>query len=250
MLLKFAYDGTKFYGYQRQPDLPTVEGEILRVLRENGIAEDMKSASRTDRGVSALGNVILIHTNMEPRKVIGILNSNLDRIYFHSFSLHNLNPRHAEKRWYRYHLFDFNYDLKKLKYAARMFEGEHDFKNFTRARKNTVVRIDKISVKKEGNMIYIDFFARNYLWNLIRRLVAAMVKYASGMEFGEEIFEKRMNFGIAPPEPLVLMDVRYPFPFEHIGFPRRLREKMVINYLAGMVYLYLGGENYKSFNFI
>ncbi len=60
MLLKFAYDGTKFYGYQRQPDKPTVEGEIISVLRDSGLDATIKSASRTDRGVSALGNVIYL----------------------------------------------------------------------------------------------------------------------------------------------------------------------------------------------
>ena len=73
MLLKFAYDGTKFFGYQRQKDIPTVEGSVLQVLRKFGIANNLKSASRTDRGVSALGNVIQLHTSMDPMDVIGIL---------------------------------------------------------------------------------------------------------------------------------------------------------------------------------
>ncbi len=239
MLLKFAYDGTKFYGYQRQKDVPTVEGEILKVLKEQKIADELKSASRTDRGVSALGNVIKVDTLMNAKNVIGILNSKLNWIYFHSYSLKDVNPRHAEIRWYRYHIFDFGYELERWREAAKIFEGINDFRNFTRARKNTVLRIQKIEVRKEANVILLDFFARNYLWNLIRRIVAAMEKYASGKEFGNEIFEKKMNFGVAPPEPLVLMDVDYGFPFEYVGFPKKVREKMAVRYLQRIFYAYL-----------
>ncbi len=250
MLLKFAYDGTKFYGYQRQKNLPTVEGEILKVLRKYGIAENLRSASRTDRGVSALGNVIQITTDMEPRKIIGILNSNLQWIYFHSFAPQDINPRHAEKRWYRYHLYDLGYNLDALRKAANIFKGEHDFRYFTRARKNTVIRIEDIKIEKQGHIILIDFYARNYLWNLIRRIVAAMEKYALGFEFGEEVFERKFNFGLAPPEPLILMDVQYKFPFITVGIPKKLRKDMAIKYLQGLIYAYLSGENYKSFKFI
>lgn len=250
MLLKFAYDGMKFYGYQRQKNVRTVEGDIINVLRKFSIAENIKSASRTDRGVSALGNVIQIKTNMDVKKLMGILNSNLQHIYFHSYALENLNPRHAERRWYRYHLMDLGYDVNALKQAAAIFEGEHDFRYFTRVRKNTVLKIDKIDVEKNGSIITIDFYARNYLWNLIRRIVAAMEKFALGYEFDEEVFDKRYNFGLASPEPLVLMDVEYNFPFVQVGIPRKLRRELARKYLQSLIYAYLSGENYKSFKFI
>jgi tRNA pseudouridine38-40 synthase len=153
MLLKFAYDGSKFYGYQRQKDLPTVEGEILKVIKKYKIADNLRSASRTDRGVSALGNVIWLKTEMDARDVIGILNSNLKYIYFHSFANENINPRHAELRWYRYHIFEMGHDFERLKEAAKIFQGFHDFRNFTRARKNTEIEIKKIEVKKEEKII-------------------------------------------------------------------------------------------------
>src|SRR5438552_18238208 len=60
--LKIAYDGQRFFGHQRQPDRRTVEGECLAALRSAKILRDpresfFRSASRTDRGVSAVGNV-------------------------------------------------------------------------------------------------------------------------------------------------------------------------------------------------
>ena len=61
--LKIAYDGGAFFGHQRQPDRRTVEGECLAALRAGKILQNpresfFRSASRTDRGVSAVGNVI------------------------------------------------------------------------------------------------------------------------------------------------------------------------------------------------
>ncbi len=238
MLLKFAYDGRRFYGYQRQRDVVTVEGEILRVLKSLGIGE-IRSASRTDRGVSALGNVIRVDTDMDPKDLIGILNSKLKWIYFHSYSLEDVNPRHASSRWYRYHILEMGHDLNRMKEAARIFVGEHDFRNFTRARKNTVLGIDRIDVSRMGDIITIDFHARNYLWNLIRRVVAAMEAYSLGREFGEEVFEVRRNFGLAPPEPLILMDVSYDFPFKTIRMKASLRRVMSGEFLGGMLYYYL-----------
>ncbi len=242
MLLKFAYDGTKFYGYQRQKNLPTVEGEILRILQEEGIATKIKSASRTDRGVSALGNVVWIPTYQEPKRVMGILNSRLNYIYFYAYALRDINPRYADLRWYRYHILNFDYDMDLLRESAGIFQGEHDFRNFTRARKNTVIKIKKIEISENGNMILIDFYARNFLWNMIRRIVAAMLSYARGNIFGEEVFEKRKNFGLAPSEPLLLMDVVYPFEFVNLPVKRRTSEKFARSYFAGMVYLYLASK--------
>ncbi len=244
MMLKFAYDGTKFYGYQRQKNLRTVEGEILKVLREYGISDKIKSASRTDRGVSALGNVIRVDTGMSPRDVIGILNSNLLDIFFHSFSLEDVNPRFAELRWYRYHLPKI-YEVNELKSAAEIFVGEHDFRNFTKARKNTILTIEDIRVKSTDNFIVVDFFAQYYLWNLVRRIVAAMESYASGNHFGDEIFKKKINFGLAPSEPLILMDVIYPFTFKRVKIREKTRRKFFNRFSSGIVYLYLSSSTLK-----
>ena len=242
MLLKFAYDGTKFYGYQRQVDLPTVEGEILKVLKKYEISNEIKSASRTDRGVSALGNVIKVSTDEDPDKVIGILNSNLHHIFFRGYSMNEANPRFAKLRWYRYHLPDFGYSIQDLRESAKIFQGEHDFRNFTKAKKNTVLNIEEIKVEKRNGIYIIDFRARYYLWNMIRRIVAAMSSYASGNYFDENVFEKRVNFGVAPPEPLILMDVIYDFPFTMRKLRPREKNWFFKRFSAGLVYYYLFEE--------
>lgn len=239
LLLKFAYDGTKYYGFQRQPSVPTVEGKIIDVLKSSNIATTIKSASRTDRGVSALGNVILVDSEEAPNKVIGILNSKLKHIYFHSYSERDINPRHAKMRWYRYHLPDMGYDIDILREAATLFVGEHDFKNFTKVRSNTTLTIDAIEVTKKSDYFIIDFFAQYYLWNLIRRIVGAITAYASGTCFGKEIFSEPRNFAIAPPEPLILMDVDYGFEFKKIRESRRFKMTMYREFSKSLIYMYL-----------
>ena len=65
LALKLAYDGRKFHGFARQPGLDTVEGTILATLKHQGYITalsqaKLRVASRTDKGVSALGNVMVV----------------------------------------------------------------------------------------------------------------------------------------------------------------------------------------------
>src|SRR3989442_5567448 len=69
--MRVAYGGGDSHGRARQPGLPTVEGEILRALVRTHAIRDARtsrfqSASRTDRGVSALGNVVAFDTLLGP----------------------------------------------------------------------------------------------------------------------------------------------------------------------------------------
>src|SRR3989442_9200831 len=77
--IKIAYDGRAYFGHQRQPDRRTVEGECLAALRASKILRDPKasffrSASRTDRGVSAIGNVIAFDSALRGEAVVGAFN--------------------------------------------------------------------------------------------------------------------------------------------------------------------------------
>ena len=107
--LKFAYDGSEFEGYARQSDGKTIEDEILLAMKQLGIIEyastsKFQSASRTDRGVHAAGNVIAINTGFDKEALIPALNSKLDNIEFWALAAvdDDFNARHAKERWYRY----------------------------------------------------------------------------------------------------------------------------------------------------
>src|SRR2546430_10283085 len=84
--LKIAYDGRAFFGYQRQPDRRTVEGECIAALRSAKIIRDTKeaffrSASRTDRGVTAVGNVIAFNTSLSAGAAIGAFNDRVRNVW-------------------------------------------------------------------------------------------------------------------------------------------------------------------------
>ncbi|HVL87649.1 MAG TPA: tRNA pseudouridine(38-40) synthase TruA, partial [Candidatus Thermoplasmatota archaeon] len=82
LALKVAYDGTKFHGSQRQPNVPTVEDALLSALARIGACQSadegrFQMASRTDAGVSAAGNVAAVTTAFHPDKLADALNASL-----------------------------------------------------------------------------------------------------------------------------------------------------------------------------
>lgn len=228
--LKFAYDGTKFEGYARQPGKTTIEGEILRAMKTLGIAHDIRSASRTDRGVSAASNVIAIETDFQAKAIIPALNSRLEGIVFHSQAAvqEDFNPRHAEQRWYRYFLNAESVpSINKLRKAAKLFIGEHDFRLLSKkdtGNENTLLAIDSITFTEHGEFIFVDIKAQRFLWELVRRMLAAIIDLANGML--ETALVKEMLTGNAwhprglkplAPEFLVLMDVSYGIEFDNLS---------------------------------
>ena len=137
--LKFAYDGHIFHGYARQPGLKTVEGEIISILvREEYIknAKDsiFRSSSRTDKGVSALGNVIAFNTDKPIDNILKQINTKTEEILFYGIKEvePDFYPRYAKQRIYRYYLKNNNFDMEKIISAASLFTGTHNFSNFAR----------------------------------------------------------------------------------------------------------------------
>ena len=64
ILLRVAYDGTDFCGWQLQPEKRTVEGELNKAIKElTGEDIEVIGASRTDSGVHAMGNVAVFDTD-------------------------------------------------------------------------------------------------------------------------------------------------------------------------------------------
>lgn len=226
--LKFAFDGRNFYGYARQPDLRTVEGELIKALIKYGFIEDTKDsifrvASRTDKKVSAFGNVIAFNTNDSKKNILQKLSDEFEDIVI--FGIYEVdsefNPRHAIYRHYRYYLDTKDLDLDKIISASSAFTGEQNFTNFARIEsfRDPVRIIDNIIFSKSGNFVLIDFYAQTFLWNQIRRIISALLKIGNGKIEKQEIIEalcnpdKPVDFGLAPADPLILIDIVYDFDF-------------------------------------
>ncbi|OGS49109.1 MAG: hypothetical protein A3K68_01625 [Euryarchaeota archaeon RBG_16_68_13] len=225
--LKIAYEGRAFFGHQRQPDARTVEGECLRALEAAGILRDPKeaffrSASRTDRGVSALGNVIAFDSRLRPEAVVGAFNDRARDVWAWAIATvpPTFHPRHAVDRWYRYHL-PGDVPLEPLRNAANLFEGEHDFRSFTSNPPTRPMTIDAVAVARDQGMVLVDVRAQSFRRGMVRRIVSAMVACAEGRtspgEIADSLRGHRRDFGMARPEGLVLMDVHYEFPFQVVS---------------------------------
>jgi len=228
--MKVAYDGREFHGHARQPGLPTVEREILLALsRARAIrgadTSRFQSASRTDRGVSALGNVVAFESELSPIPTVRAFNAKSRSVW--AWAVASVPPtfsaRRARERWYRYVLTG-HHDERRLGDALQVFVGEHDFRNFTRDRERTVLLIDEARASREGEDVVLDFRARRFAWNLVRRLVAGALLVESGSGSVHDMEralrpDTRLDFGLAPADPLILVDVRYDFEFERVRDP-------------------------------
>lgn len=166
LLLKIKYDGTDFCGWQRQPDVPTVQGEVERVLSVL-CAQDIEinGTSRTDAGVHALGqqasflgefaipteNILRAANNLlEPSVQIAEVKE--VPLGFHArfdskgktyiYKIRNERAKDPFLRNYRYFV-DRKLDFEAMKKAAEFIKGTHDFKCFQAAggeEKETTVR--------------------------------------------------------------------------------------------------------------
>ncbi len=248
--LKFAYNGRNFSGYARQPGQQTIEQTLLDVLIGQMFFEDVKTscfrtASRTDKGVSALGNVCAFDTLMSSKEVLRGISKNDSEIFL--YGVHEVTadfyPRHAKQRQYRYYLLKQGLDVDFVLSAAGLFTGEHNFQNFARIEplKNPVRVIDTIILSETKQFFILDFYAQTFLWNQIRRIVSAIRKAGEGTLSLQQILyaldhpEKKVDFQVAPSEPLLLMNVKYDFSFDYIkDYKKKLLrfEKNIISSLC------------------
>lgn len=227
--LKFAYNGRNFYGYARQPNIVTVEQEIINSLVIHNFIKDAKrsafrSASRTDKGVSALSNVVAFNSYYSKTSILKTFSDGFTDIIVYGDAEvdEDLNPRYAKMRQYRYYLFKDNLDVEKIIKTSNIFSGKHDFSNFARTEefKNPVRSIDDIIISENKDFLIFDFFAQNFLWNQIRRIISALIKVGNNKIEKEDIEkaldnpDKKVDFGLAPAEPLILKEIFYDFEFE------------------------------------
>ncbi|MCG7844119.1 MAG: tRNA pseudouridine(38-40) synthase TruA [Methanomassiliicoccales archaeon] len=217
--VKFAYDGTMFMGSQRQPRKRTAESELLGALIKIGAISSVQEnhfrvASRTDRGVSALGNVFAVNTSFRRQELLGALNASCQDVYCYAWAevSDTFSPRRAKGRWYRYNLPYKGQDLGMMAECATGFQGEHEFRLFCKPEGKVTVRtLDSVEVRLEGDTIIIDLKAREFLHNMVRRVVSALDQVGQGRASLDQVRSalqgKGRSLGVAEAEGLFLMDV-------------------------------------------
>ncbi len=217
--MKVAYLGSGFSGSQAQPGLRTVESQVLSDIGKVLKTDDpgLSFSSRTDKGVNALGNAIAFRSGMDDLLVLTkALNSVSDGVFYRSFCEigEDFNIRHASRRIYRYVLDGEGVDMGRAEECCRLFEGEHDFLRFCRYDgKPTTLRIDRISCMRSDGRVVLEFDARYYLWNMIRRVSSAIEAVGKGTRELSDVQSaldgKDVQFGVGRPDALTLQDVQY-----------------------------------------
>ncbi len=205
---KVGYFGENFHGSQIQPGVRTVQGEISRVLREEGIGEVVGMASRTDAGVSALGNVVVLKIGREIP--LSWLNSLFDDIFFHGWARvpPDFNPRRARLRWYRY-----VYPEPLEPVDLNIFTGRKEYRSLV-YHDNPLAEITSVEMRTTDNYTILDFYAPYFRRQMVRRMVTLISMVSRGeVEDPEVYFREKRPIAPAPPEYLILMDVKYGFPF-------------------------------------
>lgn len=235
--VKLAYDGRAFMGSQRQPGVRTVESEMIDALRRIGAIESVTAsrfrfASRTDRGVSALGNVAVFATSFDRRALLQALNAESPDVLYYAYAEvpESFSPRRARQRWYRYLMPCEGLDLEAARECASLFEGRHDFKGFCKPDGRSTVRtIDSFTIAPGDGAYLADVRGREFLRNMVRRMVAAIMEVGSGRASLDDVSAVLEGedgcFGLAPPEQLILMDVDHGLKFE-VTYPPTLRRKV------------------------
>ncbi|MBE6522651.1 MAG: tRNA pseudouridine(38-40) synthase TruA [Thermoplasmata archaeon] len=222
VVVKIAYLGEGFNGSQIQPTGRTVESEVLNklmlVTKLTPGELDLKFSSRTDRGVNALGNAISFNSMFTNNStLLRALNAVGGDIFFRSVCdvPDDFNVRFATSRVYRYILPAEGLDIDLALECAEIFLGEHDFARFCKPdNKPTVANVERIDIDVRGDIMILEFEARFFLWNMIRRIVGAIASVAGGIHDLDDVHRalddlQEINFGVARPDALTLLDVNY-----------------------------------------
>jgi tRNA pseudouridine38-40 synthase len=236
--VKIAYMGEGFNGSQIQPAVRTVEGEVLEkialVSKVSPEELDLRFSSRTDKGVNALGNAISFNSVFTHNStLLRALNAVGGDIFFRSVCdvPDDFNVRYATSRVYRYILPAEGLDIDLALECADAFIGEHDFARFCKPdNKPTVANVERIDIDVRGDMMILEFEARFFLWNMIRRMVAAIESVAKGIHDLDDVHRaldelQEINFGVARPDALTLLDVNYDWLTFEQADPRQFEER-------------------------
>ncbi len=240
-VVQLTYDGSRYNGWQRQPDAETVQGEVEQALSTLTQEEIRLSGSgRTDTGVHADNQFahfdipIPVDRNSllyrlwrilpddiyvrDIREVGEHFHARFDagwRQYRYQLLLHP-DPFHRMYAWYPGERLDW----KAMRSCLASLEGEHDFSGFSR--KSGELPHSRCTVlsagieMQSGNLVYVRIRANRFLRSMVRAIVGGLVTVGSGKK-NTEWFEKHLkegmeidNIALAPAKGLFLEKVFYP----------------------------------------
>jgi tRNA pseudouridine38-40 synthase len=244
-VLLIEYDGTRYYGFQWQVGLPTIQNELEEAIRRfGGRSSRVIAASRTDTGVHAKGQVVSFwaKSTIDTMSMVRALNYYLPediavKAAYRAADDFNVR-RDALSREYRYYIsggntrspFSRRYalfmhkmpDVQVMNEACQLIKGEHDFASFASSldgNKSTVRNVYEAGVERKGDFIVFRIIANSFLPHQVRSTVGLLVRLGlgkRGIEYFRDIMGARSLGSAGPVSPacgLCLKKVSYPKPF-------------------------------------
>ncbi|MGC9365495.1 MAG: tRNA pseudouridine(38-40) synthase TruA [bacterium] len=242
------YLGKKFWGWQIQPQLPTVQEEIQRGLHQiTGLNIRVTASGRTDRGVHALGQVI--HFDIPDQYILSdfrySINSVIDpdiflcwleqvhpqfhsvrdavqRHYLYLLNMGNYSPFHQDLLWQ----IPYELDIDQMKSAAAYLEGNHDFTSLVLTKSSqpdNQVNMKSVSIRRSGSLVIFHFCANRFLHKMIRTIMGTLVDVGKNKIPPHHLMkilagkDRKLAGETAPPEGLYLYKVLYPDHFNGIN---------------------------------
>jgi tRNA pseudouridine38-40 synthase len=241
--LVIEYDGTVYHGWQRQKDIPTIQGTIETALKTmTGLSVDVIGSGRTDAGVHALNQVA--NFAADTRLTADIFKRGLNSLLpedivikgceevhasFHArydalskaydYRILNRPVPAAVLRQYAWHIRKA-LDVDAMREAMGCLKGEHDFSAFEAAgspRSESVRTATDVTLTAKGPDGYLVFSieANGFLRFMVRNIVGTLVDVGLGRitpkRFQDILTSKdRKQAGItAPAKGLFLREVKY-----------------------------------------
>lgn len=243
-LMTFSYDGSKYSGYQKQPNCTTVQGEIEKALKKinSNRVVSIHASGRTDAGVHAMNQKAHFDLNKEidvyklkdsingliPKNIyikdVQVVNDDFHarfnvkaKEYVYKINMGEYNPIERD------YVYQYNkrLDVVDMERAMKYLEGTHDFKSFTKAEEKydstvrTIVQTNMIRNLKNVNEVTLSFFGTGFLRYMVRNIVGFLIEIGEGKRKPEDIItvmeaKDRTEAGkTANPEGLYLKDVFY-----------------------------------------
>jgi tRNA pseudouridine38-40 synthase len=239
-----AYDGTEFHGWQKQPGLATIQGELERILSEiDGAPVHVHGSGRTDAGVHALAQVAAFDLNnpipvYNLRKAINRLLPRDIRVLSVDEAALDFHPRyHASAKVYEYRIwrgeicppfehrywyhFPYPLDIARMQSVARLFCGEHDFSAFAAADerdsedRSMVRSIYSSEMELADDRLCYRVRGSGFLKHMVRHIVGFLIEAGKGNAGEDHLRSLLENPGprksgpAAPARGLFLIRVEY-----------------------------------------
>lgn len=241
IVLILEYDGTRYAGFQRQTNAPTVQAELESAIqRLTGETAGVTAAGRTDAGVHARGQVVGFTT--QSRLPVADMCRALNALLPLDIAVREVRETTPEfharfsavRRTYRYTILNTAVrsplmrattchvgtplDAAAMHQAAQALVGQHDFAAFggpMRTGGSTVRTVYRVTCQREGDLVIVEIEANAYLSRMVRHIVGTLLAVGRGALAVDDVAvilatkDRRKAHNAAPAQGLCLMDIGY-----------------------------------------